>query len=308
LFERLLELFFHAKSGVFAGILLVGTTGALVTATVSNGVATITITQASASPSTSASASPSASPSTSASQTASPTISVSPNASPTTSPSSAPSSSADANACNTQAHAAADAVKTVNTAFSHFHTDLMHLRTDKKGDAAKNLVDNADTLLGDIRQNAVKAIHATNACAKNDDEEKADKDNDDEDKDEDENDSDDHKSARTGEGNFVVVLFSNLQNLFGTHTVSVNTTTASASPSATTSPSAAPSTSASPSATTGTTGDPKTIADNAVAAMKLVFDNAKTQLDALPTPSPKARQTKSTASHSPDRRGGDHGN
>ena len=47
--ERLLELLLHAKSGVFAGILLVGTTGALVTATVATvgNVTTITLTQAS---------------------------------------------------------------------------------------------------------------------------------------------------------------------------------------------------------------------------------------------------------------------
>ena len=53
MFQHLLELLFHAKAGALAGIILIGTTGALVTATVSsvNGVTTITLTQASASPS-----------------------------------------------------------------------------------------------------------------------------------------------------------------------------------------------------------------------------------------------------------------
>ena len=50
MFERLLEMFLHAKSGAIAAVFLLGTTGALVTATVQNGVTTITITEASPSP------------------------------------------------------------------------------------------------------------------------------------------------------------------------------------------------------------------------------------------------------------------
>ena len=268
--ERVLELFFHAKSGVFAGIFLLGTTGALVTATVSNGVATITITtQASASPSASASAN--ASPSPTAVATASPSPTMSATASPSPSPSSSASSSA--NPCSAQAHEMADAVKTVNSAFSGFHTDLMHMRTDAK--SAKDTIENADKLLKSIRQNAVKAIHATSTCASG----KDDEDNDNE-QDEDDDDNDEHGSARNG--NFVAVLFTNLQSLFGNHTVTVQTTTASASPA--------------PSGTIVTGSDPKTIADNAVAAMQVVFDDAKTTLDALPTPSPRAtRSPKGTA-------------
>ena len=72
MFERLLEFFLHAKTGVIAGVFLVGTTGALVTATVQNGVTTITVTQqVSASPSASASASPTASPTASPSSSSS---------------------------------------------------------------------------------------------------------------------------------------------------------------------------------------------------------------------------------------------
>src|SRR5438045_6703433 len=50
-----------------------------------------------------------------------------------------------------------------------------------------------------------------------------------------------------------------------------------------------------------TTGDPKAIADAAVAAMKLVFDDATARLQALPSASPKA--TKSPRPLSPDSKG-----
>ena len=292
--ERLLELFFHAKSGVFAAVFLVGTTGALVTATVSNGVATITITQASASPSASASASASATASATASPSHSPSSSPShsPSTSPSTSPAAAPvSGSESAGTCSDEAHDAADAVKTVNAAFSQFHNDLMHLRTDNKGDAGKAIVSHADTDLKVLRQNAVKDIHATSTCARK----ATDDENENEDNDEDnDHEGNDHKSS-SREGNFVVVLLSNLQSFFGSHNVTVNTTTASASPST----------------TTVTGSDPKTIADEAVAAMQAVFDDAKSQLDALATASPRAKASKSpqplkTNKHS-DSHGREHG-
>ena len=167
----------------------------------------------------------------------------------------------------------ADAVHTVDSAFSHFHTDLVHMRADPK--AAKAVIEDADKKLKDLRQSAVKAIHATSTCASGK--------HDDEDKDQDENDDDDNDKGSSRDGNFVVVLFSNLQSLFGSHTTTtVNTTTASAAPSAT--------------RNTTFTGDPKQIADAAVAAMQLVFDDAKSQLAELATPSPRAARTpKATA-------------
>src|SRR5690349_2195351 len=114
--ERLFDLLLHAKAGTVAAVFLLGTTGALVTATVQNGVTTITITEASPSPSASASA-------TAVVTTTTTSASASPSASPSTSLSSSVSSSTSAN-CSDQAHAAADAVKTVNTAFKGFHPDL----------------------------------------------------------------------------------------------------------------------------------------------------------------------------------------
>jgi hypothetical protein len=132
----------------------------------------------------------------------------------------------------------------VDQAFSQFHTDLVRLRELDKGDAARATVENADKLLKQLRQGAVKAIHAATTCFKHD-EDKAGK------KDDDEDDEDQTPSA---------------------------------------SPSPAPS--APGTAATGITAtDAKTIADQAVAAMKLVFDTAKAHLP-VTTASPKP-------SHSP---------
>ena len=258
MFERLFELFVHAKSGIFAGIFLIGTTGALVTATVQNGVTTITITQQpNASPS--GSASPSISPSTSPSGSG--TVSTSPSASPSVSPSGSPTSSPSAKpSCAPQAQAAADPMKTVDAAFTLYHTQLMHLRESNKSDAAKKTIDNADKVLKSIRQNAVKAIHASTACFRKDDD-KSDQDIEKQDRNDneqgDENDSED--AATT-----VVVV------------------SASPSPSP-----ASPTPGASPAT------DPKTIADQAVAAMKLVFDTAVAGLPTATTgPAKTAKPTR----------------
>ncbi len=258
--ERLLELLLHAKSGVFASVLVLGTTGALVTATVATAgnVTTITLTQASASPSANTLTSPTATP------TASPTHS--PSQSQTTSPSSSPlnaTTTTTTTTCTPDSNANT-AVKTVDTAFSTYHTDLMHLRTENKGDAGKTLLANADKLLKQIRQEAVKAIHASSTCktdTKDDEDEEQDSDTDTEEADkannnvdkkdesdtEDESDDDDDKAATS--------------------------TTMTLAPTAT----------PAPSTTVVTTGDAKTIADNAVAAMKLVFDSAKSDFAKLPT-------------------------
>ena len=217
--EKFLELLLSAKSGVIAGVFLVGTTGALVTATVQNGVTTITITQASPSPTGSASPSP----------TGAVTIS------PATNVAQSGTSSASPSPCADNAHAMADAVETVNRAYSQYHTDLAHFRKDGRTEAARSIVEKAQELLQEIRHDAVEAIHDTNTCADRDDDEDADTDEDnDEDNDEDEDSS-------------------------GTNT---NT------------------------ATTFTGTDPKAIADQAVAAMKVVFDTAVADLQkATATPS-----------------------
>ena len=45
MFEKLLSVLLHAKGGAVATVLVLGASGALVTATVENGLATVTITQ-----------------------------------------------------------------------------------------------------------------------------------------------------------------------------------------------------------------------------------------------------------------------
>ena len=293
MFERILELFFHAKAGALAGLLLIGTTGALVTATVSssNNVTTITLTQASASPS--GSARPSASPSHQAEATRSPK--------PSNSPSSSPASAAVTTAaCTADTQAMSDAVKTVNTAFTKYHTDLMHMRNDPKSDAAKKIIDDTDKLLKTLRQNAVKDIHATSTCpkAEGDDADKTETDTADATDTTDTNDNTDQNdetdnpdktteksSEKSSEKNFVVILFN---NLFGNNK---NTTTTATSTTSTTTT----------NTTLVTTGDPKAIADSAVAAMKLAFDDAAAKLKALPSASPKA--SKSPKVGQPDTKG-----
>jgi len=158
----------------------------------------------------------------------------------------------------------------------------MHMRSDSKSDAAKKIVDDADTTLKTLRQNAVKDIHATSACAKaeNDDEDANEQDNDNDENDDNDKSEKSGKSEDHSERNFLVVL---LGNLFGNNTNTTSTNT-----------------------TLTTTGDPKAIADAAVAAMKLVFDDATAKLQALPSPSPRA--TKSPRPLLPDNKGkSDHG-
>ena len=135
----------------------------------------------------------------------------------------------------------------------------MHLRTDNKGDAGKSIVADADKLLKEIRQGAVKAIHAASKCTKDDDEDATEQDNDE--NDDEDKDEDSSKKSSKNEGNLLVVFFNNLFGNNRTQTVTTNTTTT----------------------TTTATGDAKTIADNAVAAMKLVFDTAKSDLEKAAT-------------------------
>ena len=189
--EKLLELFLHAKVGAISGVLLIGASGALVSATTQNGVTTITVTQPSTTPS--ASASPSPSPSASASPR--PSVSPSPSPSPRPSPSAAPSlAAASPTSSPTATHACVEATQTVNAAFHKHHGALSKLRS---GEDAKLTVKKADELLKTIRKTAVKAIHET--CKTEDDD---DEDDDDEDKDEDEDDED--KAPKTPKSGLVL--------------------------------------------------------------------------------------------------------
>ncbi len=281
MFERLFSLLLHAKSGVFAGVFLIGTTGALVTATVQNGVTTITITQASPSPS--ASASPSATASHSASPTASPT------GSPTTPSSSTSSSPSD---CKSKFQAGVDATQRVNAAFVGFHTDLMHLRPANATNAQRKTIEDADKLLKQIRQSAVKAIHASTSCFKRDDDKMEQGDHEDVDVDDNDGDNNEQKDEHEDKPRTTPPV--------GTDTFTPVLTVPTPTPKAT------------PSLVTGT--DPKTIADNAVLAMKLVFDTATAGLPApITTPSRSPKPSRSpepksiTNGHNGDNKNGHDG-
>ncbi|HAF11019.1 MAG TPA: hypothetical protein DCK98_13195 [Chloroflexi bacterium] len=151
---KLLSLLVHAKSGAISGVLLLGATGALVSVSASNGVTTITITEASPSPTTALTTTTRAN-----TETPEPPESDSPKLS---------SSTTSSTACSDEAKALALQVQRVDNAFSGFHTDLMHLH----GLRAADVLAKADATLKADRQAAVKAIHATatQACAKQDDE------------------------------------------------------------------------------------------------------------------------------------------
>ncbi len=227
--ERLLELVLQAKSGVLASVLLIGTTGALVTATVQtqNGVTTITLTQASPTPS----ASPASSPLTQNTTHITFNTQLSSN-----------TSDEQPNPCSVAAHEMNQAVRDINHAFEEDHTALEKMRKDARTDAARDLLAAADKKLKEDRQSAVKKLHEEFACAK-DDEDKDE--HEDEDKDD---DGDEHGTTPPS-----------------TTVTSTNVTVAST--------------------------DPKAIADEAIAAMKLVVDTAKADLAKLPAATPKPTHT-----------------
>jgi hypothetical protein len=242
LLERLLDLLMHAKAGAVAGVFVLGTTGALVTATVQtqNGTTTITLTQAS------------------------PTPSASPATANTTQRSS--SLSSQAGSCSAQAHLVNEQVQRVNSAFSQAHESLEHADRDRLTSAARDALAKAGQSLKQIRESAVQSLHATLSCSE------ADEDNDqDEDKDEDKDeDADEHEDD---DDNAAV-------------TTTVVTTAA---------------TTTSTNVTSTTTADPKAIADQAIAAMKLVVDSTKATLATL-TPAPRLRTAKPTFSFAPQTR------
>jgi len=245
---KLISLLLHAKAGAISGVFLLGATGALVSVSAANGVTTITVTQAS--------------PSASANTGVNHSESASPKASKSPKPSSSPdplSPAKPADACADQAKANAFQVQRVDSAFQGFHTDLMKLR----GQRAVVTIEKADVLLKQIRQAAVKAIHATMTCKTADD---------DEDKTETETDSHDAATSTTS-------LNTDREN-DETNDEQGNDKQGKAKKATTT-----------PITFSGT--DPTAIADQAVAAMQVAFDTAKSAAASTPKPS------KSPESHSP---------
>ena len=237
---KLLSLLLHAKAGMVSGVLLLGATGALVSVSATNGVTTITITQPSASPSTTV---------TTVSATRSPKPSDSPKLS---------SSVSSTTACTDEAKALALQVQRVDTAFSGYHVNLMHLR----GQRAASVIETADATLKQLRQGAVKAIHAsaTATCAKqDDDEDKTDTENDEKDTE----DSDDTSAVTPATTVAFVNEDTNDESNDGDHGKTTTT----------------------PVTFTGTA---QAIADQALAAMKVAFDTA----NAAPALAPKSTERK----------------
>ena len=181
MFEKLLSLLLHAKGGAVATVLVLGASGALVTATVENGLTTVTVTQ----PSTTSNTTTGSTTTT----TTDPVILALFNR---TKAEEDPTGTATGNGCSDAAHATNEQVKRVNDAYKTDHAAVQALGKDAaKTDENKKLVKDADNKIKGFRQEAVKAIHnlfKSDEC----------KGNDDEDKDEDENENDDEDNASTG--------------------------------------------------------------------------------------------------------------
>lgn len=148
--EKLLSLLLHAKGGAVATVLVLGASGALVTATVENGISTVTITQ----PSTTTTSSETTTTNTT---TTNPAILA---LFSRTSAEQDPTAPATGNGCSDAAHEMNSAVKTVNDGFKTDHAAVLALSKDApKTEDARKLVKDADSKIKDIRQAAVKAIH-----------------------------------------------------------------------------------------------------------------------------------------------------
>ena len=160
MFEKLLSLLLQAKGGAVATVFVLGTSGALVTATVDAGVTTLTITQ----PSSTTGSQTTTPGGTTTNTTVTDTILALFNR---TSADEDPTATATGNGCSEAAHDRNEAKKAVNDESKTQRAEARELGKDaQKSDAARELVKDADTAIKDIRQAAVKAIHATFTCDK----------------------------------------------------------------------------------------------------------------------------------------------
>jgi hypothetical protein len=163
--EKLLSLLLHAKSGAVATVLVLGASGALVTATVDDGVTTITITQPGETTESSTTEA------TTTTTTVSEAILALFNR---TSAEDDPTAPATAKGCSDEAHERNDAMKDVNGAFKDLHQDVLGLSKDAPRTAdTRTLVKDADNDLKDLRQEAVQLIHDTFDCDNDEDEDTA---------------------------------------------------------------------------------------------------------------------------------------
>jgi peptidoglycan DL-endopeptidase CwlO len=178
MFEKLLSLLLHAKGGAVATVLVLGASGALVTATVQNGLTTVTVTQPSASTTGSDTT-------TTSNTTTNNSVTQTVLALFNKKGEDDPTAPATGNGCSDAAHATNEQVQRVNDAFKTDHAAVLALsKTAPKTDAARTLVRTADGKIKDDRQAGVKAIHElfkSDECKGNGDKADEDKDTDDED-------------------------------------------------------------------------------------------------------------------------------
>lgn len=289
MFERLLSLLLHVKGGAVATVLVLGASGALVTATVQNGTTTITITQ----------------PGEGAAETAVAPVTVTTVANTTsttdtkvdpailalftrTKAEDDPTSPATGgNGCSDAAKAINEQVRRVNDAFKTDEHAVAKLRKDARTDAAKKAVSDALKNIKDIRQAAIKAIHATNpsaTCKKDDDEDLDEHQGDNHDA----NDEKDNKDENDKDGD---------------HEDEHDGTTPPAG--------AAPTTVAPTTPSVVFSGDAKAIADAAIAAMNLWVTDAQKAIAAQPAATTSTTKKSDNKSHKDNHdnkgKGGDKG-
>jgi hypothetical protein len=173
LFEKLLSLLLHAKGGAVATALVLGASVALVTATVANGVNTVTITQ----PGTTTGSETTTGSTTTSNNTVTRRVLALFN---TTKAEEDPTAPATGNGCSDAAHATNEQVIRVDAAFKTDHAAVLALsKTAPKTDAATTLVRTAEGKIQGFRQAGVKQIHGlfkSDECKGNGDEDKADED------------------------------------------------------------------------------------------------------------------------------------
>jgi len=181
MFEKLLSLLLHAKGGAVATVLVLGASGALVTATVQNGMTTVTITQPSTTTDTTTGST--TTPTTTTNNTVTQTVLALFNKKGEDDP----TAPATGNGCSDAAHATNEQVQRVDAAYKTDHAAVLALsKTAPKTEAARTLVKNADSKIKGFRQAAVKAIHElfkSDECKGNDAADKAEENKDNEDED-----------------------------------------------------------------------------------------------------------------------------
>jgi hypothetical protein len=159
--EKLLSALLHAKSGALATVLVLGTSGALVAAAVDNGMTTNATKQGE----TTETATDQSNTTTNPVSEAILALFNRTNAEDD------PTSTATGKGCSDEAHERNDAMKDVNDAFKEAHQAVLGLsKGAPKSAETRQLVRDADAELKDIRQDAVKDIHATFDCDPNEDE------------------------------------------------------------------------------------------------------------------------------------------